>query len=335
MSSITERLTRDIAAVSGGVVVTESDLREARHAVQERLEFRRRQHRRRTAVAIAAGLAAAVLLAVLGFEDLGALGGDADSAPPAGPGPTRGVDPDTDFLTGNAPTSELLQGVWRVDNGTVHLRFWPPNFVSFDDSGRLFHNPSVEGTYVIEGDLITVNVPGGSATCAGQTFAMRASLVEPGLAHVVHTRPGRGSCSHEPNERWTLEQVLPTWKGMAELEYSSEPGWKPASDVETLYGVWVAEGGGHVLEIDPGGSYYVADETRQPIDRGRWSLHGSELALTSSSGSSGCDQGDRLVWSELEQVNPNTTAMRGTVSKNSCGGAWASKTWILVPDAGS
>ena len=43
MSSIEERLARDIAAVTGGVVVTESDLRDARDAVDERIDSRRQR----------------------------------------------------------------------------------------------------------------------------------------------------------------------------------------------------------------------------------------------------------------------------------------------------
>ena len=43
MSTIEERLARDIAAVTGGVVVTESDLRDARDAVDERIDSRRQR----------------------------------------------------------------------------------------------------------------------------------------------------------------------------------------------------------------------------------------------------------------------------------------------------
>jgi hypothetical protein len=54
MSTIEERLARDIAAVMGGVVVTESDLRNAREAVEDRIEGRRKRGRRRTVAAVAA-----------------------------------------------------------------------------------------------------------------------------------------------------------------------------------------------------------------------------------------------------------------------------------------
>ena len=56
MSSIEERLARDIAAVTGGVVVTESDLRDARDAVDERIESRRQRDRRTVLAAAAAAV---------------------------------------------------------------------------------------------------------------------------------------------------------------------------------------------------------------------------------------------------------------------------------------
>ena len=62
MSSIEERLARDIAAVTGGVVVTESDLRNAREAIDDRIDSG--HQRRRNGIVAAA--AAAVLVVALG-----------------------------------------------------------------------------------------------------------------------------------------------------------------------------------------------------------------------------------------------------------------------------
>jgi len=329
MSSIEERLARDIAAVTGGVVVTESDLRIAREAVDERIDSRRVR-----LGAVIAAAAVAVLVLILGVTAFQTLGGDDRAAPPANPGPTT-RDPLADFLTGSAPAPDLLQGVWREDNGTVLMRFSPPNVISFDDGGRLFHNPGVRGTYVITGDLITVSVDGGPAGCGGQEFAMRASLPEQGALRFVHTQPGTGNCAPEQNETWVMEQVLPSSSAMAELVFSTEPGWQPLSDKNALYGAWLAEGGGHVLEIGPGGDYYVADESGEPIDRGRWSLRGSDLTLTSSADSAECSKGDRLVLGAVEFVDPGTTAIRSTVQESTCGAAWATAVWILIPHEGS
>jgi hypothetical protein len=330
MSSIEERLARDIAEVAGDVVVTEQDLRNASNAVDERLERQRTLGRRRTLAAVAV---AAVVVPIVGVAVVRTLGDDR-SAPPATPAPS--VDAHADFLSGDAPTPETLQGVWRLDNGEVHLRFAAPDYVAFDNGGRLYDGPGVEGTYAIDGDLITVTVSGGPAGCIGQTFAMRAALAEPGLAHVVHTRPGKAACSEAKDAQWILEQVLPTSPVLAGLDFSSETGWEPVTGPsQRLYGMWVAEGGGHVLELDAGNSYYVADESGNPVDRGQWSLSGGDLTLTSSADSSACSAGDRLVWAGLEQVDPGTPAMRGTVARDDCGGAWADKSWILVPHEGS
>ena len=345
--SIEERLAADIAAVTGGVVVTESDLRDAREAVDERFDSQRQRDRRRIVVAAAA---AAVLIPALGFAALQTLGGDDKTAPPpADPAPTSSTDPEGDFLTGSAPTPELIQGVWRVDEGTLLLKFTADGAIQFDDSGLLYSNPSAIGTYEIAGDLITVTVDGGPAGCAGQTFAMRASLPGPGAMRFVHTQPGTGNCAPQelplppelpvedaagPNVWWVLEQALPTSQGFAEFA-AAGGGYRPLSDKSVLYGDWMAEGGGHVLEIAPDGTYYVADESGEPVDRGQWTLQASDLTLTSSAASVECTEGDRLVLGGVEQVNLNTPNLRGTVEQNTCGGAWTPSAWWLIPNAGN
>ena len=325
MSSIEERLARDIADVTGGVVVTESDLWNARNALNERIDSRKRGRRRTLAAA-----AAAVVIPILGVAAFRALG-PKESAPPANtvPASPNAHDP---FLTGRAPTPELLRGVWRVDDDTVLMRFSPPNAISFDTAGRLFDDPGVQGTYEIAGNLITISVDGGPAGCAGQTFAMRASLPEPGALRFVHTQPGTGNCAPVMHEQWELEQVLPTSQSLAELDFSSGSGWQPLAGKTALWGVWLAEGGGHILELDGGGTYYVADESGEPIDRGRWSLRGSDLTLASSADSVTCSEGDRLVLGAVKQINPGTPAIRGTVRQNTCEAAWAQAVWILLPN---
>jgi hypothetical protein len=332
--SIEELLARDIAAVTGGVVVTESDLRNAHDTVVERIESQRQWSRRRTVIAAAA---AAVLILVVGIAAYEVRGGDRQSAPPANPSPAPS-DPQADFLTGSAPTPDLLQGIWRLDNGTVQMRFSAPDVISIDDGGRLFDNPGVHGTYVIAGDLITVSVDDGPAGCGGQEFAMRASLPEPGALHFVYTQLGSDGCATTTrDERWVMEQVLPASRFMTGLVFSTETGWQPLVGKNALYGVWLAERGGYVLEIDPGGAYYVADESGEAVDRGQWSLRGgSDLTLTSSAGSTACNTGDRLVLAAVEQVDPGgTRALRSTVRENTCSADWVPAAWILIPHEGS
>jgi hypothetical protein len=335
MSSIEERLARDIAAVTGGVVVTESDLKDAREAVDERIDSSQRRRRR---LALGAAVAA-VVVPIVAVTAVGVLG-DPESATPVSPVPTDPVptnpdaaDPDTAeaFLTGSAPTPALLQGVWRRDDEVnLLVRFSSPNLIWFDGTGLLFKNPAVHGTYVIEGDQIIVSVDGGPADCGGQTFTMRASLPEPGALRFVHTQPGTGNCASEPNEEWVLEQVLPTNAGLAGVNVVPEGGWSGVTDSGALLGDWMAEGGGHILEVDADGSYYVADDSGEPVDQGRWSLQASELTLTSAAASDTCRAGDRLILGALEQQTMTVPALRGTVAENACGGAWVPELWMQL-----
>jgi hypothetical protein len=328
MSSIEERLIADIAAVTRGVDMTEPDLRIARNKVDERIDIARQRGRRRT---IAAAAAAAVVATIVGVAALQTLGGDSDSAPPANP-PT--IDPDADFLTGDLPTAELLHGVWRVDNGEVMVQFSEDGTVRFDQHGRLFSSPLATGTYEIDGDLINLSTTG--TACTGEESGMRASLPEPGVLRFVGTPSSVGGCSALLQGRQVLEQILPTSRSMAGLVFSTNRGYEPLSERSSLYGVWLAEGGGYVLEIVRGGDYYVVDESGEPVDRGQWSLRGADLTLTSSALSVECGEGDQLVLGAVEQVRSfGTPGMRATVEQNACGGAWTPAAWILIPHLGS
>jgi hypothetical protein len=338
MSSTEELLVRDIAAVTGGVEVTDSELRQAREVLDERIEGRRQRDRRRIFAAVAA---AAVVIPVAGFVALQTLNGDDKSAPPVRPGPTKAVDPYAQFLDGADPTADLVKGVWRVDNGTVLVRFSPPNRVAMDNRGRLFADPDISGTYQIEGDLITVQVEEGPADCLGQTMAMRASVTKRGLMHVVHTQPGQGDCAPEFPEvaddpgsyddvSWGLEQVLPTSKILSGLAVA-EKDWKKLPRQQPLAGDWMTQGGGQMLELTRNGDYSVLAGTGEVVDRGQWSRQGSTLTLTSSGSSPSCSAGDRLALGGLEYANLGTPFVRGTVEENGCDGAWAEKTWIMLP----
>ena len=336
MSTLEERLARDIAAVTGGVVVTESDLKDAHDSVEERLEFGRQRSRRRT---VAAVVAAAVVVSIVGVAVARSL--DSDRSVPVGPvAPSEspgavqtGTASDGVWLTGRSPTPELVQGVWREDNGAVHLRFSAPNAFASDNHGRLFHDPGLVGTWQLVGDQITINVTGGAAGCAGERIAMRASLAKEGVLHVVPTRPTPSRCSFLFNGWGALEQVLPTSPAWAGFRNPDQPGWRSWPAHKTLAGLWVAEGGGYAMEIGADGTYYVADQSGEPVDRGEWSYRDAMLTLTSSAQSVGCSKGGRLVWSHVEQLPlPGTLALRGTAQENTCGAPWAPKHWILVPD---
>jgi hypothetical protein len=333
MSSIEERLARDIAAVTGGVVVTDSDLKEARMAIAERVDSERRHVRLRR---LAPAAAAVAVLAAAGATAYLELGGDDDQAiQPAHEGPVTS-DPNADYLVGSAPTAQLLSGVWRLDNGHVTAKFTADGRLLLDDQGTLFSAPRTAGTYVIAGQEITVTVTRNTQSrCIGTTFTMRASLPASGALRYVPNIPD-GACSPLPLGRGAFEQLLPTKnKDLRELVFSTDVGWRPLTDRDTLNGVWLAEGGGYLLEMDRGGAYFVADASGEPVDTGQWSLNGADLTLTSSAGSATCTAGDKLVLGAVEWENPNTTALRGTVRQNACGGAWTPPAWIGIPNANS
>lgn len=332
MSSIEQQLVRDIAAVTEGVVVTDSDLREARSAVDERIVARRRRDRRRTVAAVAA---AAVLVAG-GVTALLTLGDDDGSVQPAGR-PTPVVDPDADWLTGDAPTVQAVQGVWGLRDDDVNLWFDANGHVRFTAHGSLFAEPDGTGTYAIHGDVITITTtPHGPAGCGHDAqFVMRASLPQASRMNFVRVAPFDG-CSVLPSgyARGTWEQSLPTPPDLAGVEFSKDRRFEPLTDLYNLYGVLMPQGGGHLVEIDRGsadrrGTYYVADGTGAVVDRGHWTLRHGDLTFTTRSGSR-CAKGDEFVLAGVENETPGINGIRGTVQKDDCGGGWAAATFFTL-----
>ena len=335
MSAIEDRLLRDISTVTRGVVVTDSDLRDAWEDIDNRIENDRRD-RRRWFLAVAA---AAVLVLVVGVGAFLKMDGDLTSAPPAnnGPKPTSSttVDNHATFLTGGAPTADDLQAVWRLDNGGVLMRFAPPNLVSFDREGRLFGNPGVQGRYTIDGDTIRITVDGGPDGCGGRQIAMRASVPEDGRLHFVITEQGEGACAGLQDQRLVMERMLPLGSGFADYGPTGEDSWLPLTDRTWLHGTWFAQGGGYLLELDRDNVYHVATGTGEQVDYGEWSLEGQKLTLTSWPDSVECENGDKLVMRGVEYADPGTSAIRFTVGQNDCGRGWTPKSWMLIPYEGS
>jgi hypothetical protein len=94
--------------------------------------------------------------------------------------------------------------------------------------------------------------------------------------------------------------------------------------------VWFAAGGGHLLELDPEGTYSVAAEAGERVDRGRWSQRSSDFTLAGSAGGE-CSQGNRFVLGNLETLPlGGARNLRGTVQRNDCGPAWAMDGWIRL-----
>lgn len=327
MSTIEDRLRRDIATITGGVVVAESDLLSAREELGDRIDSRKRRDRFRV---LAVAAAAAVVIPLVAVGVVRTQGAD-DPVPPANSAPT-GANPNDSSLRGSPPTPNRLEGIWRIDNGSGLVRFEPQTRISSAESGQLFDAPEIQGFYEIDGDLITVGIDGGADRCTGQTFAMRASLPKPGLLRTLYTQSADNGCSPSV-VRQDLEQVLPTSAFLRGLvfSYRADSQWVAPSQTD-LFGDWMAEGGGYLLELAESGAYFVADESGDVVDQGQWSGHDAVLTLTSSGGYRHCADGNQLVMAGLEESGKDgTKAMRGTVERNDCGAAWTPKAWILIP----
>jgi hypothetical protein len=341
MSTVEELLERDIAAVTGGVIVSESDLQVARDEIERRVVSRQQRARRRMVVAAAAAALTIPALGYLAFHELG--NGDR-SAPPAHRGPVTHpqVDADADFLTGSPPSSRLVDGLWRVDGDQLLIRFSGDGTMRFDNAGTLYSDPAVTGTYAIKGGLITISIGTGPTECVGQQFAVRAAISAEGEMHAVHTQPAAAGCSPSRGERWVLQQVLPTYNAdLSGLDVPTHGDWRSPRGPTSLYGDWMAEvtdplwplnTGGLVLEIAPDGTYAVAADNLV-LDRGRWTFDSarSRLAFVSSAGSRSCDPGDHVVLDRVEHLVTGTTAMRAAVEQDTCGQGWTSHAWILLP----
>ena len=325
MSSIEKQLQRDISAVTGGVVVTDSDLREARAAIADRIESDEQSGRNRTFLAAAA---AAVVVGALAFTAFQALSEDDTTVTPAGGGEPNDVY--ADFLKGEAPTYENLNGFWRVDNGNLMVRFQQDGTVQFSNKGAVISDPVTIGTYEIVGDTITVTASDAPG-CVSPEWTMRAALPETGVANLVLSDLEFGTCESVASTI-VLHQVVPTGSILAGMDNSGVRGWQATTDRKWLFGDWMAEGGGYLLELTQDGSYYVVDQSADVVDNGRWRFRDSALELFSRTESPQCDEGDFLVLGNLEQVTPGTTMVRGTVEQNDCGGGWTPQTWIRIPD---
>lgn len=329
MSSVEERLRHDIEAVTKGVVVTETELWDAQNAVDERVAIKSRRDRSRTVLLVAA---AVVVIAGVGLGAFQAIGGDDQEITPAGSGPSADVF--ADFLKGDSPTPELLNGFWRVDNGVTMVHFQTDGTVQFADQGTVISDPVTTGTYTIDGDTISVTTS-DAPRCVTPEFTMRASLPKPGLVNVVLADTHVGTCGTVASTI-ALEQVVPIGPSLAGLKSSGETGWQSVTETKVLYGDWMAEGGGYLLELTEDGSYYVVDDSTEVVDSGLWRFRGSKLELASRAESPQCSDGDTLVFGNLEQLDGGgTTPIRGTTESNDCGGGWTPTSWIRLPDASS
>lgn len=333
MSSIEERLQRDIAAVTEGVVVTEQDMRDARVEVEDRIEIGKQRDRRRNVGAI---LAAAVVVPIIGALAFQNIGGDDEAVAPATPPTDEPTGYSSEWL-GSEPTLELIKGVWRVDDSSILVWFRADGSVHFDDAGSLFSTPMSAGTYALAGDqiVITTTAAGGDGErCAGTETTVQAGIAGRGSMTVVNVGPTSESCSLLSSDgRWNLHQTLPTThEYMRTFRPLAEDDFAPLTRTDLLYGDWVAVGGDAILEMTPDGAYVVAAESGDVVDRGSWTVTDRRLQLVSSADSPSCGAGDRFVLGPLTHSDPGDSEfIRGRIVEQTCGGAWARDAWYLLP----
>lgn len=318
MSSVEERLVRDIETITRGVVVTHADVEQARDQVEERIGQSSRRARLRWSLAAAA--TAAVVAGVGGVVLAADRDADTDSAP-ADSVPSPPVD--DPFLVGEAPASEDLTGVWRVDNGMTLVSFTADNAIAIDTRGQIA-DAELAGTYTLEGDQVVVDLgQAGQPGCTGEVV-FGASVNGPGEVRMALAEPSSNACGFEQSGRWVLEHLLPTRKGYTRFGPPSNGDYGPLRRA-VLPGFWMVKGGGHGLQLSPEGSYSVLDGSGQVVENGQWQLEGDLLELES-------ERGCRVGISDVQHINPGTDMIRGDLTEYVCETAWASGEWFQIPD---
>ena len=310
--------------------MTETDLREAREALDGRVEGRRQRNRRRGMVAAAA--AAAVVVGVATWQGLSGDDATPSPAPPA-PSPSGLSDSDEEFLSGDPVTADMLPGVWRLDNPTTSnllVMFTADGAIAYDDAGDLTANPLATGTYALDGDTIDVQIDGGPAGCPGRTFGVRTAMNEGGSLNALPVDIEAGACGLPERDQWVIEQVLPTSDVWAALKAPPGNSWDPPMSGE-IVGIWFEPRGKFLFELRMDGSYTGLAGAGQAVDVGTWVEDSStRLTLTSSTESATCREGDQLVLSRLRARDLGALALQGDLERNDCDLPWTGKGWFRL-----
>ena len=328
MSTIEERLSRDIEAMTKGIIVTESDLRYARVAVDERAASQRQRNRRRGVVAAAA--ASALVVGVATWQGLSSEGTTPSPTPPA-PSPSPLTDMEQEFLTGDVVTAGILPGVWRLDNGSTLFLFTPDGRFSFDDTGQLTTDPRVDGTYAVEGDTISVDVDGGTSDCAGTTIALRAVVSEAGTLHVLPAGREASGCDAPSTYQWVLEPVLPAGF-FSEITSAGGRNWDAPAGYDSVQATWYDPQEGYLVELRDDGTYSTIKGTTDLADRGTWTVGRSVTRLTLVSGgdSPTCREGDRFVLDNLRVLQDGVLNLQGDLGLDDCDLGWKGTGWLRL-----
>jgi hypothetical protein len=237
-------------------------------------------------------------------------------------------------LRGLVPTVEGLSGIWIIDDDNPLLvRFSPDGTYAFDNIGSLDADPAAAGTYEVNGRMITFT-NGRSRICPdGDRFGWRAGLTEDGRLHVVYTvvtDDVEDDCDLVGESTWT--RVSPSSPAGARISAKPAGEAAPPSTESALRGIWLLEGGGHLLRFSTDGTYALDDAGalgNDPDDVGTLAVDGQGgITLTSGAESRTCAAGELWVW---EQVRLAGGTLRGVVAENACpNNVEVDMTWVRL-----
>jgi hypothetical protein len=251
---------------------------------------------------------------------------------------TPGTMPGTELsLQGLEPSVDGLAGIWIIDDDNPLLvRFSPDGTYAFDDLGLLDSSPAAAGTYVVNGRIITFT-NGRSRICSnGDRYAWRAGLTEDGRLHAldlgkaVVTDDVEDDCDLVGESTWT--RVSPSSPAGARISAKPAGEAAPPSTEWALRGIWLLEGGGHLLRFSTDGTYALDDAGalgNDPDDVGTLAVDGQGgITLTSGAESRTCAAGELWVW---EQVRLAGGTLRGVVAENTCpNNVEVDMTWVRL-----
>jgi hypothetical protein len=206
------------------------------------------------------------------------------------------------------------------------IRFGPDDGFAVDTHGSIDSSPALVGTYELDGrDIVVTVTQVGGACDVGDTWTWRSGVPENGRLRLVFTSTGRGACAIPVGTEWSFIRLSPRSSTGAGL--TVDPGGtlaplpaNPDEALEILDGLWLLDGGGHLLRLRPYGTYAIDDAGllgTDPYDAGKIELAGNTLTFVSAAGSNRCAAGDRLVLSNV-RVDEIGRSLRGTVIRDDC-----------------
>jgi hypothetical protein len=296
----------------------------------QRQRRRQRWHetrRKSASMALVAGLVIAG--AVLGIQALRE--GDEPSRKPATVPAAR------PYLQGLEPTAERLAGIWVIhDDNPLLVRFSPDGTYAFDNIGLLDTDPAASGTFEVSGRTITF-VEGQSRICPeGDRYGWRASVTTDGRLHVLHLSTQEviddipDDCDLAGESTWT--RVSPSSQAGMRIPAIPQGDEAPPSSISALRGIWLLEGGGHLIRFNTDGTYALDDGGalgKDPDDVGAFEVDAQGgVTLTSGGDSRTCAEGDRSVWENIRLAGGR---LRAVVADNACPtGIETDLTWIRL-----